>query len=210
MTEQKPALSPEQIAAEAEIDAFMDELNTRMAAMRHGMQPAATKKTGSYEDKPLFEPIDKREDETWAEHEQRKQQERKRKRRPRTRKKTGGTCFSFPDLCFLPTVPKVLVPFPNIGYLKDAVKCSVSVMAQNKPIVVETSEIPNTHWDTPGSAGGLISGTVEHKINFLEYSSKVFVEGKAIVYLGVKTAHNKYNAIGKFDKPAQKKVWVMP
>ena len=54
------------------------------------------------------------------------------------------------------------------------------------------------------------AGTVEDKINFLEYSSKVFVEGKAIVYLGVKTAHNKYNAIGKFDKPAQKKVWVMP
>jgi hypothetical protein len=61
-----------------------------------------------------------------------------------------------------------------------------------------------------GSQGGIRSGTVADRVTFLQHSSKVYVKGKAVVYLTCKTAHNNYNAIGKFIKPGQKKVWVAP
>ena len=185
-----------------------EEQNKAKLPLFFGMYPAATKKTGSYVDPPMFEPMDKREDESWVEYYARKKEERKRK--PRPRKKTGGWCFAFPDVCFIPGDPPIPFPFPNWGMLADAVMCATTVKVEGKPIVVETSEIPNTKGDEFGTNGGVLSGTFTDKVNFLEYSSKIFVEGKAIVYLTCKTAQNNYNTLGKFVKPAQKKVWVTP
>lgn len=180
----------------------------RMRAMMLGMKPAATKKTGSYEGPPPFNPPPRKPEESWAEYHTRRKKEDKRKKRPR--KGSGGWCFAFPDICYVPGAPPIPIPFPNIGYLKDAIKCALTVKVENKPMVLETSEIPMTKWDDPGTVGGVVSGVNMNKINFLEYSSKVFVEGKAVVYLGCKTAQNNYNALGKFVKPAQMKAFVKP
>ena len=163
-----------------------------------GMYPAATKKTGSYVDPPVFEPIEGREDESEEAFFERRKEERRR--RPRPRKSQGGWCFAFPDLCWVPGDPSFLLPFPNFGFLKDAIKCIATVKIEGKPVIVQTSEIPKTTGDEFGRKGGLISGTTADKVSFLQYSSKVFVKGKAVVYLGCKTAHNNYNAIGFFTR----------
>lgn len=173
-----------------------------------GMYPAATKKTGSYLEPPVFEPIQKREDESWEAFRAREKKERKR--RPRPRKKKGGWCFAFPDICKVPSDPDFLFPFPNMSFLKDAVRCIATVKVEGKPVIVQTSEIPNSTGDEFGRKGGMLSGTVADKTNFLQYSSKVYIKGKAVVYLGCRTAQNNYNTVGKFVKPAQKKVWVAP
>lgn len=173
-----------------------------------GMYPAATKKTGSYVEPPVLSPIEKRDDESWEAF--REREKRERKRRPRPRKGKGGWCFAFPDLCWVPSDPDFLLPFPNMGFLKDAILCIATVKIEGKPVVVQTSQIPSTTGDEMGRKGGLISGTTADRVSFLEYSSKVFIKGKAVVYLGCRTAQNNYNALGKFVKPAQKKVWVAP
>lgn len=172
------------------------------------LRPAATKKTGSYVEPPRFEPMDKRPEESWAEYHERRKKERKRA--PRPRKSAGGFCFAFPDICFVPGDPPIPLPFPNWGFLKDAVACIETVLIEGKPIVVESSQLPSTTGDEWGSQGGVLSGTVADRVDFLQYSSKVFVQGKALVYLGCKTAQNNYNMLGKFVKPAQKKVWAAP
>lgn len=51
--------------------------------------------------------------------------------------RTGGWCFAFPDICYIPGSPPVPIPVPNIGYLKDAIKCAITVKVENKPMVVE-------------------------------------------------------------------------
>lgn len=172
------------------------------------MYPAATKKTGSYVVPPVFVRPKRRPDETVEQFREREKEERRRL--PRPRKKSGGWCFAFPDVCYLPTDPPMPFPFPNWGFLKDAVGCISTVLAEMKPIVVETSEIPFTTGDEPGVRGGVLSGTVASKVTFLEYSSKILITGKSVVYLGCRTAQNNYNIIGKFSAPAQNKIQVAP
>ncbi len=177
--------------------------------VRFGLKPAATKKTGSYEEPPWFVPLPRNEGESEADYAKRMKEERIRAMRPRGGG-FGGWCFAFPDICFIPTDPPIAIPFPNIGYLKDAINGTVLVFAEGKPILHEASQIPVTYWDEMGSVGGICSGTFKQKVDFLEYCAKVFVENKAVVYLGAKTAQNNNNIIGKFIKPGQKKLWVKP
>ncbi len=175
--------------------------------IRFGFKPAATKKTGSFENPPWFAPTPRKDGETDAQYYKRQKEERERAPRKRSGG-AGGWCFAFPDVCFIPTDPPIAIPFPNIGYLKDAVNCAMTVMAEGKPLCTEISEIPVTYWDDIGTVGGVCSGTFKQKVQFIEYSSKVFAENKAVPFHGCRTAHNNNNMIGKFNKPGQKKVWV--
>ncbi len=175
--------------------------------IKYGFKPAATKKTGKFEDPPWCPPPPRKQGEDDAHYYARMKEERERAPRKRSGG-AGGWCFAFPDVCYVPGDPPWPFPFPNIGYLKDAVNCATTVFAEGKPLCNETSEIPNTHWDEMGAVGGVSSGTVAQKLQFIEYSSKVFVENKAVPFHGCKTAHNCNNIIGSFNKPGQKKVWV--
>jgi hypothetical protein len=176
--------------------------------IRFGLKPAATKKTGSYEDPPWVADVPRKPGEDDGQYAKRNKEERERAPRKRSGG-AGGWCFAFPDVCYIPTYPSPTpIPFPNIDYLKDAINCTVTVFAEGKPVCHENSEIPITHWDDPGVVGGVCSGTFKQKVRFIEYSSKVFVENKALVFQGCRTTHNNQNIIGKFNKPGQKKVWA--
>lgn len=128
--------------------------------------------------------------------------------------KAGGKASGIPDVCKVPAPPSppVPTPFPNDAELTSATQTSTKVMAENKPMIVQTSELPMSSGDEGGSAGGVVSGKIKGEVKFKAASSKVFIEGKKAVMLGVPTAHNgsNANAIGAHLAPSQTKVLVSP
>jgi hypothetical protein len=129
--------------------------------------------------------------------------------------KAGGTCMGAPDVCKVPAppAPPVPTPFSDVGMVSNATKTSTKVLFENKDAVVETSEIASSNGDQPGSAGGVVSGTVAQKVVFKLGSSAVKAEGKAVVFHTAMTAHNGSNAnmpAGLHDSPSQTKVLVRP
>lgn len=115
---------------------------------------------------------------------------------PVATKKSGGICFAFPDVCLTTIVVPVPIPYPNIGLLGDATKTSEKVTIGGEPVILESSEIPTTMGDEAGSIGGVMSGKIKGKVTFASYSSKVMVEGKAVVRVGDTTQQNDNNSIG--------------
>ena len=87
--------------------------------------------------------------------------------------KAGGQCMAMPDVCKVPAppAPPVPTPFPNTGMCEDASKTVDKVLIENKEVVVQGSEIPSSHGDEAGTAGGVISNTTASSIAFLAGSS---------------------------------------
>jgi hypothetical protein len=127
----------------------------------------------------------------------------------------SGTCLGAPDVCKVPAPPAgpVPVPFPNTAQCANALQTSMKVMIENKPTIVENSEIPTSQGDEAGVAGGVTSGVNMQKVVFKMGSSKVKAEGKAICFISSVTAHNGSNAnmpAGLQVAPSQAKVLVFP
>ena len=122
----------------------------------------------------------------------------------------GGLAFAAPDVCLTP--PGSPVPYPNQGKLSGAVKVSTKVLMENKETVCENSQIPTTSMDEGGTMLGVKSGTVMGPATFKSYSSKVYAEGKKIVYHTSQTGQNGSNAniIGSVVSPSQSLVIVTP
>lgn len=83
--------------------------------------------------------------------------------------------YKYPDVCKTPmggAVPPV--PYPVIAKLEESVRVVESVRANSDPLVVfDTSFVPRTIGDAPGSAKGVKSGTVEDKCWPKEHSQSV-------------------------------------
>lgn len=127
--------------------------------------------------------------------------------------KAGGMCMGMPDVCQVPAPPgpPIPTPFPNMGQASNATKTSSKVQIENKDAVTETSEIPSSSGDEPGTVGGVVSGTFTQKVVFKLGSSVVKAEGKGMAYLTAMTAHNGSNAnmpAGLHMSPSQAKVLV--
>ncbi len=89
----------------------------------------------------------------------------------------------------------------------------MKVMLENKPTIVENSEIPASQGDEAGVAGGVTSGGNMQKVVFKLGSTKVKAEGKAVCFISSVTAHNGANAnmpAGLQAAPSQAKVLVFP
>jgi uncharacterized protein DUF4150 len=118
----------------------------------------------------------------------------------------GGIAFAFPDVCKTPAPPSptpIPIPYPNIGQLSAASNVSDTSTGTgevkaggNHVILAQTSEIPNTMGDQPGSAGGVKSGTTGGKVEFTAGSKTVEVHGKEVVRMMDPTTQNKGNAVG--------------
>jgi hypothetical protein len=126
--------------------------------------------------------------------------------------KKGGQCFAFPDVCKTPIGPSpVPIPYPNFGFVNSTDKVIDVVLMENKETVVETSQIPSSKGDEPGTLKGVISNTNMDKVLFKRYSSKVFAKGKKIVWVTAMTGQNGGNSnmpAGCQVAPSQSKVIV--
>ncbi len=125
--------------------------------------------------------------------------------------KKGGIAFAAPDVCKTPPLA-VPVPYPNQGQVASSVSVATKVLAENKELVTEASQIPSTSLDEGGSMTGVKSSTVKGPVTFKTYSSKVFAQGKKVVYHTSVTGQNGTNAniIGMQVSPSQTLVIVAP
>jgi hypothetical protein len=120
--------------------------------------------------------------------------------------KAGGICVAFPDVCLVPTGSgPVPTPFINIAQCCDATGTVDAVLVENKEVIVESSVIPTSTGDEPGTLGGIISGTFMGCAKFKTASSKVYAKGKRVVLLGSVTGQNGdvANAVGQQVSPSQ-------
>ncbi len=127
--------------------------------------------------------------------------------------KAGGTCFAFPDVCLVPGPggPPVPTPFPNTGQCRDAEGTVGAVIVENKEVLVESSKIPMSSGDEPGTAGGVISGVFKGPVTFKSASGKIYAKGKRVVMLTAMAGHNGDNAnmpAGMHVSPSQSRVLV--
>jgi hypothetical protein len=113
--------------------------------------------------------------------------------------KAQGICFAFPDVCLTPAPPSspVPIPYPNIGQLSEATGTASTVLAGGNEVVTSNSSIPTTSGDEAGSSGGVTSGTIKGKVEFITFSMTVFAEGNNIVRLSDTTTQNDGNAVGQ-------------
>lgn len=138
--------------------------------------------------------------------------------------KKGGMAQGGPDVCHIPAPPPpagpggIPTPFPNLASLASADKTVAKVLIEKKETVVEDSTIPSSKGDEAGVSNlptpkGLVSQKNMGECKFKKASSKVFADGKGIVYQTAPTTHNGSNAnapLGVFGVPSQLKVFVAP
>ncbi len=125
--------------------------------------------------------------------------------------KKGGKAAGGPDVCKTPPAPPVPAPYPNMADVGGTDDTIDKVVMENKDTVVQSSVIPNSKGDEPGTLKGLISSTGHDQVKFAKYSSKVYAKGKKIVFHTAPTKHNGSNAnapVGVHAKPSQTKVLV--
>lgn len=125
----------------------------------------------------------------------------------------GGTAFAYPNVCNTPSASgTITIPYPSIGDVSstDSDTCSSNVKIRNKYVCTTASEIGTTNGDEAGTSGGVISGQNGDVCVWENGSSKVNVEGDAIVRQLDPVASNgdSANAYGAQLSPSQTKVNV--
>jgi len=95
------------------------------------------------------------------------------------------------DVCKTPVagVPTP-TPYVNIGMLSSCVLTVAKVLIGMKETVVLGSMIVPSKGDEPGTLLGVVSQTVMGPIRFQTYSSKVYAQGRPMVFHTAVTGHN--------------------
>ena len=122
-----------------------------------------------------------------------------------------GTTLGPVDVCKTPVagVPTP-VPYVNIGMLSSAVLTVAKVLVEMKETVVLGSMIVPSRGDEAGTLLGVVSQTVMGPVKFQTYSSKVFAQGRPMVFHTAVTGHNGTvpNTTGSQTVASQFKVLV--
>ena len=71
--------------------------------------------------------------------------------------------------------------FNNVAMSGDAAKTASSVLVNGNPACNKDSVFAVSSGDEGGSCGGVSSGTIKGKAEFITFSSNVFIEGKPAV-----------------------------
>lgn len=96
-------------------------------------------------------------------------------------KTSEGVASTFPDSC-LTKVGKPIVPIPytNSAFSTHTSKGSKTVFMDRNPIMLKDSQFSTSTGDEAGSYGGVASGVIKGKAEFINYSFNVFVESKNV------------------------------
>jgi hypothetical protein len=109
-------------------------------------------------------------------------------------KSSNGISIAFPDVCLTPIIVPVPIPYPNIAMSSDTAKGSKKVKCDGNPICLKDSNFKMSTGDEAGSAGGgVASGKMKGKAEFINYSFDVKVEGKNVPRALDMMLHNDKN-----------------
>lgn len=107
---------------------------------------------------------------------------------------SGGVTTAFPDVCKTPTpAGPVPIPYPNVAMASDTAQPSKQVKCDGNPICLKDSNFAVSTGDEAGSAGGVASGKIKGKAEFVLYSFDVKVEGKNVARALDIMLHNDKN-----------------
>ncbi len=95
---------------------------------------------------------------------------------------TNGITIAFPDVCQTPAppAPPIPIPYPNIAKSSDTAQGTQTVTAEGNPICVQDSNFSTSTGDEAGSVGGVASGMIQGKAEFVNFSFDVQFEGKNV------------------------------
>lgn len=95
--------------------------------------------------------------------------------------KSNGVTIAFPDVCNTPTpAGPVPIPYPNVAMSQDTSMGSVMVKCDGNPIMLQGSKFSMSTGDEAGANGGVVSGVIKGKAEFVSFSFDVMVEGKPV------------------------------
>jgi hypothetical protein len=109
---------------------------------------------------------------------------------------SNGVSMAFPDVCLTPAppAPPIPIPYPNIAKSSDTSQGTKNVKAEGNPICVQDSSFSTSSGDEAGSAGGgVASGMIQGKAEFVNYSFDVQFEGKNVPRSFDLMLHNNKN-----------------
>jgi hypothetical protein len=109
---------------------------------------------------------------------------------------SNGMSMAFPDVCLTPAppAPPIPIPYPNIAKSSDTSQGTKSVKAEGNPICVQDSSFSTSSGDEAGSAGGgVASGMIQGKAEFVNFSFDVQFEGKNVPRSFDLMLHNNKN-----------------
>lgn len=122
-----------------------------------------------------------------------------------------GTCIGPADVCKTPSpAGPVPTPYVNVGMLSSTIGTVAKVLIGMKETVVLGSQIVPSKGDEPGTLLGVVSNMVMGPVRFQTYSSKVFAQGRPMVFHTAVTLHNGTvaNTIGSQTMASQFKVLI--
>lgn len=109
---------------------------------------------------------------------------------------SNGVATAFPDVCKTPAppAPPVPIPYPNVAMSADTTQGSQDVKMDGNPIMLQGSNFKMSTGDEAGVAGGVVSGQIKARAEFINFSFDVTVEGKSVPRLGDMMVQNKGGA----------------
>ncbi len=110
-------------------------------------------------------------------------------------KSSSGVTIAFPDVCKTPTpAGPVPIPYPNIAMSSDTAKGTKKIKCDGNPVCTKDSNFKMSTGDEAGSAGGgIISGKIKGKAEFVLFSFDVKFEGKNVCRAFDIMLHNDKN-----------------
>ena len=106
---------------------------------------------------------------------------------------SNGVAAAFPDVCKTPAppAPPIPIPYPNVAMSSDTAQGSSDVKIDGNPIMLQGSNFATSTGDEAGVAGGVVSGKIKGKAEFVAYSFDVMIEGKSVPRLADLMVQNK-------------------
>lgn len=110
-------------------------------------------------------------------------------------KSSNGVTICFPDVCKTPTPGgPVPIPYPNIAQSAQTAKGTKKVKCDGQSTCVKDSNFSMSSGDEGGTAGGgVVSGKIKGKAEFVNFSFDVKFEGKNVARAFDLMLHNDKN-----------------
>jgi hypothetical protein len=95
---------------------------------------------------------------------------------------SNGVTSAFPDVCQTPSpAGPIPIPYPNVAMSSDTAQGADTVKCDGNPTCVKDSNFSTSTGDEAGSAGGgVASGKIKGKAEFVNFSFDVKFEGKNV------------------------------